>query len=138
MGNQLKKKLFVISGNPVYADAVRQELKKVPGLEVEVFFSFDDCVPRMSEIPDMVILDHDAQTGKDSAYVIRNLLTIQPTLPLLIISDVMTKELALQCLVNDLVTYISRKSCQEGCIAERVYERLYGSWADLSYQQQAG
>ena len=64
MKKETLKRIFVIEDDRFFGEVVKQELSKLKQVVVEVFSSAEECMGKMNEAPELIILDFALHKGE--------------------------------------------------------------------------
>jgi DNA-binding NtrC family response regulator len=110
MNNENKLKLFLVDDDVVYLKMLEIELLQQGPFMIETFVSGELCLEKLSNKPDLIILDYLLDgTNKNAINGIEALdriKAIEPDLPVIILSQQDKIEVAVNCMHHKALDYV--------------------------------
>lgn len=105
-----KIKLFLVDDDVVFLKSLEIEFSQYPEFSVQTFSTGELCLEKISESPDIIILDYhldsiiaDAKNGMQTLEIIKS---INPEIPVIMLSSQDKIEIAIDCMHHKAIDYV--------------------------------
>ena len=110
MSKENKIKLFLVDDEVLFLKLLEVEFLDHGDFSIETFVSGEDCIAKLSNKPDVIILDYlldgtnvNAMNGIDT---LDKILAFDPTIPVIILSAQDSIEVAVNCMHHHAIDYV--------------------------------
>ncbi len=109
--------IFVVEDDPAFSTLIKKELQRHNFTNVEVFSTGDACLKKISEHPDIVLLDYAlGKTGMNGLEVLKRIKAQSPQTQVIMLTAYDKLEIAIDSVKNGAYDYVLK--------SETAFERL--------------
>ncbi len=110
MGIEGKVKLFLVDDDKVFLKSLEIEFSQYPEFTVQTFATGELCLERMSDAPDIIILDYHLDsidsTAKNGMQTLEIIKSIAPEIPVIMLSSQDKIQIAVDCMHLKATDYV--------------------------------
>jgi two-component system OmpR family response regulator len=103
-------RIFLVDDDPMYLKALEHEFAKNPDIEITSFTTGEECLLRLSDKPDVIVLDYflnsKQKDAKDGLAILMQIKEKAPATQVIMLSAYENVEIALNCIRNDAFNFI--------------------------------
>ncbi|MDI1232778.1 MAG: response regulator [bacterium] len=103
-------KIFLVDDDAVFLKLLSIEFRAIPGFEIETFSTGELCIARLSEQPQVVILDYHldgiVEHAMNGIETLDKIKSFNPEIPVIMLSSQDKIEVAINCMHHQAFDYV--------------------------------
>ncbi|MFN6945857.1 MAG: response regulator [Cytophagaceae bacterium] len=110
MKKENKTKLFLVDDDALFLKSLEIEFSQQNEFEIETFATGEQCIARLSENPDVIILDYNLDSvqkdAMDGLSTLNRIKSFNPAIPVIMLSAQDKIEVAVSCMRHNAFDYV--------------------------------
>jgi two-component system OmpR family response regulator len=110
MNNETKIKLFLVDDDAVFLKSLEIEFKQHANFDIETFATGELCIDKLSDTPDIIILDYHLdginRNAMNGLHTLDKIKEVCPNIPVIMLSSQDKIDVAIQCMHHKASDYV--------------------------------